>query len=259
MGSGRLCSQITVPSGGWTMTPTITAIGGPYTCTVPAGTYFSSTELLTAVQTALDGATGGDGAFTVSGSLTDHTGTGLVTIAHATQTFTLIWTSTDLRDVLGFTGTLTPAALTFTGTTHLRGVWLPDCPVDATYGSEAGHTEVHRSEMVGTDGSVSALCYGQSRVRQPRVAWSHVTRPRARISGETTTGASFERWWLDTHGGTRTYFPVAPQVRWYPDSGVATYYTYRLTSRTSTEMQRADASWVYLWPVEITGYKVPGS
>ena len=118
MARGRVEARITVPTGGWSVSLTITAIGGPYTVTIPAGNIFP-TDLLSSFQTQLDAATGGDGAFTVSASWGE-SGTGFVTIAHATQTFTLTWTSTDLRDVLGFAGTLTPAARTLTGPFHAR-------------------------------------------------------------------------------------------------------------------------------------------
>lgn len=251
MSAGRLDAQITVPSGGWAVAVTITAIGGPFTCTIAAGTYFVGTTLLAALQTALDGASGGDGAFTVSASLTDTTGTGLVTIAHATQTITMTWTSTDLRDILGFTGTLTPAALTFTGTKHLRGLWLPDSPVDSEYGGEVGHTETDRTTTVTPTGDVSVTAFGSSRVRMGRTAWSHITRPKARTGAEATTGASYETWLLDTHSGRYSYFATAPQIRVYHDSGGAIVGTYRFIWDGSTQMQRADATWVYLWAITL--------
>ena len=65
MARGRVEARITVPTGGWSVSLTITAIGGPYTVTVAAGNYFP-TDLLSTFQTQLDAATGGDGAFTVS-------------------------------------------------------------------------------------------------------------------------------------------------------------------------------------------------
>ena len=102
MARGRVEARITVPTGGWSVSLTITAIGGPYTVTVAAGNYFP-TDLLSTLQTQLDAATGGDGAFTVSASWGE-AGTGLVTIAHATQTFTLTWTSVpDGRPALNIT------------------------------------------------------------------------------------------------------------------------------------------------------------
>ena len=258
MARGRVEARITVPTGGWSVSLTITAIGGPYTVTVAAGNYFP-TDLLSSFQTQLDAATGGDGAFTVSASWGE-SGTGFVTIAHATQTFTLTWTSTDLRDVLGFTGTLTPAALTSTGTLHARGVWLPDCEMDADRGTDGGVYETDRATQVSPQGDVYGLVYN-TRQRHDGFTWAHVTHPRAQISYETTTGASFEQWWRDTHSALRSYFPeAAPQLRIYYSADAGTYHTYREISRVDTEAPRTDATWRYLRTVRIGPlYRVPGT
>ena len=226
-------------------------VGSPFTVTLAAGTYWCGSTLLSSLQTALDAASGSDGAWTVTASLTDTTGTGLVTIAHASETFTITWTSTDLRDVLGFTGTLTPAALTFTGTKHLRGVWLPDCPIDSEYGAEVGHTETDRTTLIGNGGDISVTAYAVTRKKMAPTRWAVVTRPKARVSGETTTGASYEQWLLDTHSGLRSYFGTAPQVRVYHDAAGSVVGTYRFAWDGSTQMTRADAAWIYLWAITL--------
>lgn len=256
MACGSLHAQVTVPTGGWAVALTITAIGGPYTVTIPAGTYYPI-ELLSAFITQLDAASGSDGAFSYVASTAEN-GDGTLQLLHATQTFSLTWTSTDLRDYLGFTLNLTPAASNFIGTASIQGIWLPDCPMSAEYGpSDSGHTESDRSEMVSPRGDVSALKY-QSRTVLPSIRWSHVTKPRARISGELVVGASFERWWRNTHNGELSYFPVAPKVRVIWDANtLGTYTEYRLVGRSSTEMTRAVPEWSYLWPIEIKGIKVP--
>lgn len=258
MARGRVEARITVPTGGWSVSLTITAIGGPYTVTIPAGNIFP-TDLLTSFQTQLDAATGGDGAFTVSASWGE-SGTGLVTIAHATQTFTLSWTSTDLRDVLGFAGSLSPAALTFTGTLHARGVWLPDCEMDVDRGIDGGVYETDRATQVSPQGDVYGLVYN-TRQRHDGFTWPHVSHPRAQITYETTTGESFEQWWRDTHSALRSYFPeAAPQLRVYYSADAGTYHTFREISRVDTDAPRADATWRYLRTVRIGPlYRVPGT
>ena len=257
MARGRVEARITVPTGGWSVSLTITAIGGPYPVTVAAGNCFP-TDLLSSFQTQLDAATGGDGAFTVSASWGE-SGTGFVTIAHATQTFTLAWTSTDLRDVLGFTGTLTPAALTFTGTLHARGVWLPNCEMDVDRGTDGGIYETDRGVTVSPQGDVYGLVYN-TRQRHDGFTWPHVTHGRAQITYETTTGESFEQWWRDTHSGLRSYFEAVPQLRIYFSADAGAYYTFREFSRTDTEAPRFDAQWRYLRTVRIGPlYRVPGT
>ncbi len=258
MARGRVEARITVPTGGWSVSLTITAIGGPYTVTVAAGNYFP-TDLLSSFQTQLDAATGADGAFTVSASWGE-TGTGLVTISHTIQTFTLTWTSTDLRDVLGFAGNLTPAALTFTGTLHARGVWLSDCEMDVDRGIDGGVYETDRAVQVSPQGDVDGLVYN-TRPRQEGFTWMHVTHPRAQITYETTTGASFEQWWRDTHSALRSYFPeAAPQLRVYYSADAGTYHTYREIGRTDTGAPRADGAWRYLRTVRLGPlYRVQGT
>lgn len=258
MSRGRFETQITVPTGGWAVSLTVTAIGGPYTVTVPAGTYYP-TDLLTTFTTQLDAATGADGAFTLTGGFGE-SGTGLVTIAHATQTFTLTWTNTSIRDCLGFTGTLTPAALTFTGTANAQGVWLPNCEGAFTYGpGDEGHTETDASTTESPRGDVKGLVYNTRQVL-PSALWSHVPKASAKVYSETTTGASFESWWRKTQGGELSYFePFAP-VRLYWSADSATYKTYRIPGRNGTEMPRTVEDWAGLFRIELNRLvRVPGT
>lgn len=252
MTCGRLDAQITVPVGGWSISVAITgAPGSPFVVTIPAGTYWSGSTLLSELQTQLDAASGADGPWSVTVNLSDEVGTGLINIKNDTHTFTITWTSTDLRDVLGFTATLTPAALSFSGTRHLRGVWLPDCVIDSEYGAEAGYTETDRSTLLSNGGDISVTAYGVERVRMGTTRWSMVTRPKARVSGETTVGASYEAWLLDTHSGRRSYFGTSPQVRVYHDSGGAVVATVRFLWDGSTRLVRSVPDWIYLWSIEL--------
>jgi len=259
MSHGRAEAQITVPSGGWAVSVAITAVGGsPFTVTMPAGTYYP-TDFLSSWQTQLDAATGADGAFTVSGSFGE-SGTGLVTIAHATQTITVTWTSTAIRDVLGFTGTLTPAALTFTGTPNMRWRWLPGAEAPFAYGnSDEGHTETDMGITESPRGDVKALVYNTRQVL-PFARWSHVLVANARIQAETTVGASFEQWWRWTQGGELTYFEPLSPVRLYWDASVASYKTYRITGQRGTEMPRVVEEWNGLYTINLTRLvRVPGT
>ena len=256
MSSGCLQAQITIPSGGWSISTTITAIG-TYTVTLSAGNYYPA-DLLSSFKTQLDAATGADGVFTVSGSFGE-TGTGIVTISHTVQTFTITWTSTDLRDALGFTGDLTPAATSFSGTKCARGVWLPGCPMVAAYGAnDPGHTETDLAQTISPRGDVTSFVY-ETRTRLA-VQWTHVARARARVAGESVVGESFEQWWRYTQGGELSYFDAGSSVRLIWDADVpGTYHTYRLFGRTSTEMARAVMEWNGLFAIDLSGYRVPGT
>lgn len=259
MTRGRLEAQITVPTGGWTGSLTVTAIGGPTAFTIAAaGTYYP-TDFLSTFQTNLDAVFGGDGAFTVSGSFGE-SGTGLVTISHAVETFTLSWTSTNARDLMGFTGNLTPAATSFAGTKQMRGVWLPNAEIASAYGNgDEGHTETDQGSTESPRGDVKTLSYTTRQVL-PWVRWSHVQKAYARIAAETTTGASFEQWWRYTQGGELSYFEVGSAVRLYWDASTSTYKTYRLSPRKGTEMQRVVPDWDGLYDINLERLvRVPGT
>ena len=93
---------------------------------VPAGDYYlsstaptGSASLIAAVQTLLAAAVA---ASTAAISPT----TGAITFTFGSGTHTLTWASTNLRDLLGFTGTLTPAAAAFTATKLPTCAWMPN-------------------------------------------------------------------------------------------------------------------------------------
>ena len=108
-------------------------------------------------------------------------------------------------------------------------------------------------------GAMTGLVY-QSRRRHPEFRWSHVTRARAREAAETTTGQSFEAWFLDTHGGRySSYYVPCPQVKVYSDSTndttVGSFYLN--TPSIDTAMEKIAAPWHGLWSCAIGGFKVP--
>lgn len=249
---GRLEAQITVPTGGWDLE--LDNGTTSETVTIAAGTYYP-TDFLITLDGELENAHGE--SYTVTGSFGE-AGTGLVTIANTEPVnISITWTDTPMRDLLGFTGNVSGSA-SHTGTRNMRGVWLPDCSMAAKYGpNDAGHTESDMGQTISPRGDVQTMIY-TTRVRNPSVLWSHVTRARARIQGETTVGSSFEQWFRYTQLGELSYFEPGAPVRLIWDADVsATYTTYRLVSKTSTEMERAVAEWCGLFPIEITGYVVP--
>jgi hypothetical protein len=259
MSRGRLEAQI-YQATNWTATLTVAGFVGSAVVTVAASSTRHPADFLTALEAALDSAAtslGDPDQLSVSASWFEG-GTGRVLIEHdAGAIFTLTWISTDMRDLLGYTGNLT-GANAYTATGHAQGVWLPDCPMASKYGpNDPGHTEADRTEEESPRGDVWALQF-QSKVILPSARWSHVTRARARIAGEVIAGESFERWWRNTHGGELAYFAVSPQVRLIWDADVSgTYHTYRLKDRKSTAMERAVEEWAGLWPIEIVGVLVP--
>lgn len=234
--------------------------GGADVATVAAGSYYP-TELRAAFVTALNTATGK--TFTLTGSYGSG-GTGIcTTLSINTGTYTLTWTSTDLRDALGFTATLTPAAASFAGTNGMKGLFLPN---SAWFGSTLapttdGHliTDLRQSE--GPDGNLTTWL-GNSYRAHLNVGFSHLTKGAA-IDGVDSTRISWQRFVRESLFGGLSYFPitaagVAPYVRCYFDkdnsiklgdaSGDA---IYQVTLSPSLEIARVSDVWDGRWSVSI--------
>lgn len=125
-------SAIVVPTGGYSVD--LEDDDGNRTVTLPAGVYYwrtGSTTLLAAIKTMLD-----DGAgvtYTVTLDDATDTSTGRLTITTSdtgpADLGTITWTSTALRDILGFSGTTgitgIPEGAGVTGSYAVRGLWLP--------------------------------------------------------------------------------------------------------------------------------------
>lgn len=260
MSKSMLATQLTIPTGGWTFAMSVTGLGGTSVRTVAAGNYFPS-ELLAAVEAQLEAgeiALGGIEGYAVSFNST----TGLVDIEHDSATNFAIstWGSTNLRDALGFAGTLSGASV-YTGTLNQQGVWLSQSEGAFTYGNgDEGHTETDMSSTESPRGDVKGLVYNTRQVL-PSALWSHVPKASARIAAETTTGASFESWWRKTQGGELSYFEVLAPVRLiFSIDAPSTYKTYRIPGRNGTEMPRTVEDWAGLFRIELNRLvRVPGT
>lgn len=211
---GRLEAFITVPSGvGISATNNG---GGPTTITITAGTY-TPTTLCAHVQTRLtaDRAPSA-GAWSVALS-TGASGTGLVTIAMSAGTFSIAWTSTILRDLLGFTANIT-AQTSATGTGQHRGLWLPKAPLDIEGDPDAAPKATDLRTTTSPSGLVIGL-KGTRMYRHKALRWSHVLRRYTIKAAEVTANESLEQWLDDTQFGEgHAWFGVVSPFRAYWDS-----------------------------------------
>lgn len=197
---GYMASIFTVPAS--TTISVTTNAGGPTTVTIAAGTYrtgdfFGTLSSSLIAQRSVSGGTW-DVSFSSGGSVGD---TGLVTIGVTNGTFSITWTSTDLRDLLGFASDIS-SQTSVTGTKQHRGHWLPDCPLyldSGDYQSAPRVTDLRQSAtptglVYGHIGNVS---YKHSGLR-----YSHVATDRIWTAQETAYGGvanqSLERFLLDT-------------------------------------------------------------
>ncbi len=227
MSKGRLEAKITVPAGGWTGTIDDSGGGGAAAWTVAAGEYYL-TSLLTAFAAALNVAATTD-TLTVTASLGED-GTGKVSVT-STGNGTLVWTSTDLRDLLGYSANLTLVANTAnTAAAQARSLWIADCPYDAP--NEifpwVGIVEADARSMESAGGRVYSLS-GQKRF-WTWLRWAVVAREHASQANESTTNESFERfvrdgvWGLDASWGT-----PGGNVRFYPDADAGDWVEYAVS------------------------------
>jgi hypothetical protein len=256
MGYGSIEALITVPSGGWTVS--VNDGGGADIATVPAGTYYP-TEFRAAFITALNTATGK--TFTISGSFLSF-GTGIVSaLSINVGTYTLTWTSTEIRDILGFTGNLTPAAATFAGTNGHKGLFLPDCQF---YGDDLtpttdGHLRTDARFSKGPTGTVTSFeGNGYTSHRGVRMTLSKDWA----IDGSSSTRISYQQFLREWMGGL-SYFPfssagIAPTWRIYRDASASLIFgasgstgVYSAIVSPDLGLKRIDPGWDGLWEATI--------
>lgn len=228
--NGKVEGRIRVPTGGWAVSAN--EGGGPQTATVAAGDYYLSTgvgagtSLLAALEAALD-ASPLTGNFVCAISAAEG-GTGKVTIS-SSASFTLTWTSTDLRDVLGFAADLTPTNTTFTSPNQARALWLPPCPFQAPQGEFGGWRESGLRVQRSLAGHFFAR-HGQRR-RANEIIYPVVSRARTALQAESTVNESYERFWIDSVLGEAAWATPAGPIRWHPsasDNSPTAFYTYSI-------------------------------
>jgi hypothetical protein len=248
---GRVEGRITVPAGGWTAT-----VGGA-TATIAAGTYYADT-LLVAVAAAF--ASAAATTCTATASL-GAGGTGLVTIGFGSAK-AIAWVTTDLRDLLGFTGD-SASATSHVGTQHMRGTWLPACPYDSpneitndwagsregdlrTVGNHMGHSWSHMGDEMVVNW----------------IAWRAVSRAKVWAAHEVVVNSSWERFHRDHVWGVAGWGTAGGPLRFYPDADDAdTVVTYRVAE--AAEIRPAPSAPEFVsgfWTIELPRLvQVPGS
>lgn len=251
MTRGRLEAQITVPTGGHTIAVVGTASGN---ATVAAGTYYP-TDYLSAWAAAVSAVTTDNNQFVASWG---ESGTGKISIVSSAN-LSVTWTNTNARDLLGYVAPLV-SSTNHAAPRQFRGVWLPNAELASAYGNaDEGHTETDAGSTESPRGDIKTLVYTTRQVL-PWVRWSHTPKEFARISAETTLGASFEQWWRWTQGGELSYFETGSPFRLYWDAASVTYKTYRMATRKGTEMPRVVEGWNGLYDINLERLvRVPGT
>jgi hypothetical protein len=194
---GRLERQIEVPSGNWTCA--LTDSGGAATVTVAAGEKsfwnqgVTDDTFLEEFEEDLEDA--GADNYSVSMAAGED-GTGKITITNDSgNNFQIVWTSTDLRNLLGFSATIS-GATTQTAPNQAQGIWIPNAPLDTEYGSDDdGWWESDARSSESSSGHIKTLYTAKKQVNSLR--WRGITQAKCRTLKEGTTNESFETFWID--------------------------------------------------------------
>lgn len=235
--NGRLEALVTVPTGGWSVAVND---GVAYNASLTAGTTYSGpTALMTAFVAALNTAATGAGSLrTWTGSIASgEAGTGYATLTiSAGANTTLNWTTTTLRDFLGWVANLS-GAITYTSPSGVLGMFLPNCPLYQTIPTATtGMVEANITQTASPTG-VTKTVYTTKRTRHPGVTWSHVTAARSWSSQEAGGVRSWQRFVEDCLIGSSglSYFTPGGDVKFFPDaeSSTATVYHPALVKSVS--------------------------
>lgn len=242
--NGRLEAKITVPTGGYSVSATNFS-GGPSTCTIAAGSYYPST-LLTAFAAALNASR--PSSWVVFAGLGEG-GTGIVTI-NGTSAWSIVWTSTTLRDLLGFASNITAAVTQQAGVSAMKGVWLPDCPSMSEDDLTTGAYVSDQRASISPSGAVYTMVGNTYRRRRGDV-WPAVSKDRARAT--TSAPMTFEQFWYETQlGGYSAAFAGGSRLALYTDASANTLLGYyHATKRDTTDMDQMIAEWAGRWKIEL--------
>ncbi len=248
--NGKLEGAIHIPAAGWTFSLTDGSVTGQ-TVTIPGDGYrFLSNSgdltdgLLLEMEQQME-SYGDSYTFALSDT------TGKVTVSN-TNAFSITWTSTDLRDVLGFTGNLS-SATSHESDDQCRALWLPDRPsTRRNSGSWAGDHVADYSTSTAPDGSLYALM-GPRRTELTLV-WQGVTRAKVWTDNESTTNESFERFLLDCIWGEAGFGEPGGPVNFHPDeTDDNSFNGYRVAEMLDTRdiFQQVSQDYVGVWSVTI--------
>ncbi len=257
--AGRLEAFFTVPS---SVTISADTGSGFQTVNITAGSY-TATTFATHLQARLD-ADAPPSGWSVSMSAT----TGLVTINTAVSPWSITFTSTALRDMIGFAGNISSVSTGQTGTLCHRGVWLPDCPLlmDGDPARAPLVSDLRRTRS--PDGNVISHI-GNTSYRHRGLAWTHVARAKMWEAVGLVKG-SYEQWFKDSQLGVgHAWFTPGSafhvinhdSIRLGADlnSGSGPTAGWKISEGpTSIEQTMSERPWVGQWRVEFGSIESPG-
>jgi hypothetical protein len=244
---GMLEGTVTVPTGGWDVAANAGA--GSFTATVPAGDYFV-TDLADELEQQLNAGAGGTWTITISKA--DLTGTGIVTVSNTAE-WSLAWTDTDLRDVLGHNDNFVsiPAGQSRTFDFPATGIWIPDCPKWTPYGDGNFERNTDLRQSIAPSGGGVKTLVGNTFDFLDSMRWDMVGNARA--VGLDAPG-SWQHFWSALFTGRFTYIQAGKPVRLHwsaDDSGGVAANTVNLVVPTTSSMDAVTQGWTGLYRITI--------
>jgi hypothetical protein len=225
----KLDGQHTVPSGGYSVQVTeASPAAGPATVVVVAPGDHYLLEICASLAAALNAdATLGGTDYAVTIDDNSETSTGRVTISvGGPRTFALVWTSTELRDLLGFTANLPGGASSYQSANASPKIWLPDRPRSvgqAPDGSDAW--VVDGTTTVAPSGKRKRMAYAKRYWNT--LGFDHVSRRKVWEDDETVVNESLESFYDNV-------FRPGYAFRYHPDRSVdGTYLAYFLDGESA--------------------------
>lgn len=250
---GKWESKITIPTGGYSFSLT-DGSGGPYSINLSVdATYYHSSagndseSMVAKLKSRMEAFSGQ--TYTVSLTATA-SGSGVYTIAVDSGTFSITWSSTALRDLLGFDANVVTQS-SASGADHAQALWLPQTPTRAEYGlNSPGRVESAAVVSLAEDGTYSA--FHGSKHRRNEFTFTGIPIERAIAADETSVNASYETFYLHAIRGEKEWATPGRELRWYADaSDNATYQTYNVINAMRPELTRMDPAFDGLWSVRL--------
>lgn len=242
--TGRLEATITVPFGGWDAEVAIATVG-TFTMTIPAGDYYFS-ELIEELEDQLNAGPGSTWDVSI---LQGEPGSGpddRVRIIYVTHAYTITWTDTDLRDVLGHSGNIDNASGAFAPLAPI-GVWRPDCPKWTPYGDAVYDTISDLAQAIGPSGGVKTLVSNSFEALEG-VSWSHVSNAKA-IG--TSTAGSWQHFWRVAMLGAVSYIKPGDTIALFWDADSSAFDEVQLVVPNTSQVQPAINGWTGLYGVTL--------
>lgn len=252
--NGKLEARITVPTGGWSMSCT-DASGGPTTVTLPAGTYYHSSDGSNANTLPEALATAANAVMTETWSVSiaaGESGTGKYTIGCTGATCTIVFSSTSLKNLLGFSLVTSSGSTSYTGPKQAQGLWLASYGHQKKNGGSGGSARISDQQATRNSAGYAYGIQGQS-YKMARIAWPMETRAKCWTINESTTNESFETFLVDGIWGAAAWGTTLGPVRFHEDADTdATYGTFSVFGMANWDPNELVEHWAAgRWMIEL--------